>query len=322
MGIDFKNRLKKCEEAWKTGKDKSPGVPDGIYTMKLQKAELKESQAGNLMVAREHVVIDGEYTGVVTRDNIVIEGVENGMYYLAKWIELMGYEAPAEVTEIDETVKTIEADAPCYIAEVKINGDYRNVRIKELVEGGEAASTPAAKPKAKATSAAPASEAGDVVPVETEVTFESEGKPYTGKVVRMAVEEGAPDQYIIESGEDMYQLERADFEVPEPAAAGSEEDNTELLAFASAHSLEGITDDMTAEAIKEIITTYEYKQDELTPEEVTLLEGLGATIVKPAPVAKKPAPKPLPKAAPAATKPAAKPSPKPAAAKKAPAKKK
>lgn len=306
----FKDRLEKMGPAWETGKDKLPGVPDGIYTMKLQKCELAEAQSsGNLMVKREHVVVDGEFTGTVTKDNLMLEGTENGPYYVSKFIELMGYEAPNDPKEIEETLLAIQTDAPCYIAEVKVNGEYRNVRIKELVETGDSQAvetpTPAAAPKpapAKkgASKALPVAKkaVSDGVAEGTEVTFINEDVEMTGTIKRTAAEEGSPDQYIVESGEDLFQLERSDFTIAdqnqdavEAAAAG--EDASELKAFAGAHGLEGITDDSTYDEAKEIITSYEYKKEELTTEEVTLLEGLGATIKVPA-AKPKPTPKPLP----------------------------
>ena len=315
--MTFKERLASMGDAWKTGKDKVPGVPDGIYTMKLQKAEVNESAQGKLRIERHHCCIEGEHTGVVTRDYLNLE-TENGPYYAAKWIELMGYQCPENIEGIIDVVKAIEVDAAVYTAEVRVKDDFRNVRVKALLTesaSGTAVippSPPAPKPAPVAPTSTPAPvpapkpitkkspATSDVLPAGTPVTFTDGQTTYTAKVERMADKEGAPNEYIVRTTEnELYQLTRADLSAAgAPAApAPAKEDTSEFLAFASAHSLEGVNDQMTVAQLTELINSYEYKRDELTPEEATFLEGLGATISTPPP--KKASPPPPKKMVPA-----------------------
>jgi hypothetical protein len=346
MGGEFKNRLSQMKEAWTEGKNAAPGVPDGVYTMQLQNCELDESGNGNMMVKREHLILDGEHAGEVVRDQIVFEGNAFGARFLSQFIEQMGYESPDNPEDIEDVVTAIAKDARKYTAQVKKakDSDFRNVRIKALLEEDEAPATPAAKaapakappakvaaaPKAAPKKAEPAAEEEDPFPAGSSVTFSDEGNELTGKVN----EKNADGNYIVETEDgNLYELDAdsitAAEEVTDEQATGEaapEEDTAELIAFCQAHSIE-CADDEDAASLTEKINQFEYEKSELTKEEVELLEKIGATIKAPAP---KPAPKAAPKpAAKGTAKTAPKPAPKPApkaaakpAPKKAPAKKK
>lgn len=314
MAGDFANRLKNMESHWTTGKDKSPGIPDGEYTCQLKSAELRESQAGKLMIMREHVVLEGEHAGFEQRDFISLE-TEFGPRQAAQWIELMGYDVPDQVEGIEEVVAAISGDQPCYTARFKKgkDSDFVNVTIKALVDNvatakpakpaPAAASKPATKPAAKA---APIAEESDLV--GKTVTFNDGTQDYEGTVE--AVNANVAD---VKCGTDVFEVTLDSLTVVETA-----EDASVLIAFAQSQGIE-VDADADYAALVEVLNGYEYKKAELTDEELKLAESIGATIIAPAPAkAAKPA-APKPAAKPAAAKPASKPAPaksKPASKKK------
>lgn len=116
--------------------------------------------------------------------------------------------------------------------------------------------------------------------------------------------------------------------------SGTEGDDPEtlasLMAFAASQDLGDVTisDEDTIDSLKEKLSDFQWKPEEVTPEEAELLDrvGLGDLIVKPAPAPKagKPAPKAkeAPAAAPKASAPAKAAPAKAAPSKPAPAKKK
>ena len=53
------------------------------------------------------------------------------------WLELIGYEVPP-LDEIEDILEQVTADAPLVLAEVKKNGDFINVRVKEVLSGADA----------------------------------------------------------------------------------------------------------------------------------------------------------------------------------------
>lgn len=53
MANGFENELAAMGAAWKTKKKEQPGLPEGIYTMRLVAATLQKSQSsGKLMIHR------------------------------------------------------------------------------------------------------------------------------------------------------------------------------------------------------------------------------------------------------------------------------
>jgi len=128
------NKLKDMKKRWNEGKDKVPGVPQGEYIFRLQKAEVAESQtSGNLMVKREHLVVAGEYAGEVVRDNQQLE-TDNGPFFVAKWVESMGYEPPEDIEDLPAILEEMTSDAPLCKGRVSHSGDFTNVRIEGAVD--------------------------------------------------------------------------------------------------------------------------------------------------------------------------------------------
>ena len=238
MGNPYSNRLAAMQKEWGSREEPSK-VEDGEYLMRLQSAELTESQSsGKLMIKRVHVIQDGEFRGETITDYMQLE-TEKGPFFVAKWIEQMGEEIPAQAQELANVVAKISRAKPAYTAEIKTSKDFKNVRIKELVTiEGEAAEpeedAPAAPatPARKAAPAAPAKAApakaaepadNPLFNAGDEVTFkDNENTQHTG-VFKGLNEEDAETADIDVDGD----IWTVPVEICEPVEAGPAEDPVE-----------------------------------------------------------------------------------------------
>jgi hypothetical protein len=121
-------------------------IEPGQYIARLQSAKVVESKStGKLMVRREHVILQGEMEGMVVFDNLQLE-TPMGLTFLRRWFDQMGYESPADSSEIEDTIAAINKDAATVKILVKHSGDFVNVSVIEVMEESE---TTAEEPKAK-----------------------------------------------------------------------------------------------------------------------------------------------------------------------------
>jgi len=110
-------------------------VPAGNYTAKLQSAVIKESQSsGRLMIAREHLLVQGEFTNITIYDNIMLE-TPMGFTFVRRWIDMMGYEQPERPEDLEDIVAEIAEDAPMVKIRIKHSGDFVNVSVIEVLDG-------------------------------------------------------------------------------------------------------------------------------------------------------------------------------------------
>ena len=239
---EFEDRLKQMQETWDgiaSGEGMPGQVPEGIYRMQLQSAELKVSESSDkLMIHRENYILDGEHAGQVVHDYLHLE-TERGPFFVGLWIEQMGFEIPENAGDIEATVEAIAQTAPIYTGQVKINNGFPNVRVKNVEELDTGGAGP--------------------------------GKPSSP-----TPEEPDPEP----SGDDNVD--------------GGESLGDRLRAFAEAQDLDGIADLTSDELLTEIVEEYDWDKKFLTPEEISLLEEIGAGFTG----EKKPKPKPTPKAEP------------------------
>lgn len=134
----FAEKLRAMRETWRESSavyDSTFGgvkVDPGQYTARLQSAKIVESKtSGNLMIRREHVILDGQFKGSIVRDNMNLSNAM-GMSFVRHWIDQMGYEPPDDPEGIEEVLDVICSDAPlCKIA-VKQSGDFVNVSVIEV----------------------------------------------------------------------------------------------------------------------------------------------------------------------------------------------
>ena len=137
MTSKFKNRLKAMQDGWENNREFEPNVPEGIYQMQLQSAELCESKSsGNLQIRRIHLVIDGEYANETVKDYLQME-TEKGPAFVAGWLEDMDYEVPEDIMKIEGILEKMTNASPTVQAEVTSSkGGFTNVRIKKLLDEG------------------------------------------------------------------------------------------------------------------------------------------------------------------------------------------
>lgn len=242
---EFAKRLAKMKEMWDGNKQAPRGfqqnVPDGRYTFRLQSAELRESASGNLIVSREHLVLDGEAAGEVFRDNLQVEH-EVGQRITMQWIEQMGFEIPDNPSELEEVVSAIAEAAPSYLGTIKTTtskkdgNDYTNLRILRLLdsEGEEQ---------------------------EEEETVES--RPARGRAEEPEEQEEAGEE--ADDSDDSADSDAGQFE--------------ELKAFCEAQDIAFDEEEATKADLVKAIDAYEWNRDELSSEEVELLEGIGVTLI-------------------------------------------
>ena len=125
--------------------DYKPGgvrVPEGIYTAK-ESAELREAKtSGNLMVARQFTVNDGEFKGLNIWDNLVIQNNPTGIQITRRWVEQHGFVWPEEdfaqiepiVNEINEIGATVKLRLK-FTPSQDPDRPYSNVDVLEVLDG-------------------------------------------------------------------------------------------------------------------------------------------------------------------------------------------
>jgi len=277
MATEFADRLAGMQNAWATGKDTAPGVPEGLYTMQLLEAGIAASQSsGKLMIKRTHTVVGGEQDGETVYDNLMLE-TDMGMFFVARWVEQMGFEVPDNIAELEEVVSAISEANPVYTAQVKKSGDFTNVRVRELLE--------ATADVAKEEEEEPEENASDFAEGEV-VTFDMDGTEVSGTIVGF----DGDDAHVEDSDGEVWAVPMEDLQATTEEETAPEEDETlvALLAFAQAADIE-VDDTATVEQLTEAIGAYSYPREELTDEEAALLENIGISPTEP--------PEPKPKAA-------------------------
>lgn len=130
--------LKTMQSRWDVNKEGggTNNVPKGRYDFRLQLFKLDQTSSGDPCVKRESCVLEGEYMGEVIYDQINLNN-DFGMRELANFIMGSGYAVPDNAEDIPETIEAINADAPCFTADVVINGDFTNVRAREFFAAEE-----------------------------------------------------------------------------------------------------------------------------------------------------------------------------------------
>jgi len=249
-------KLKKVQELWNNSKDQPPGVAPGTYVVQLVNAEIRESaSSGNLYVAREFVVTEGEYQGQQAND-ILSFASERSIHRLATWLELSGYEAPDNIEDIPDILAKMTADGPIYRAGVRRSGDFTNVNCTRLL--GYASEEPEGEDEVEAVEA---EEEEDVFEEETEDEDEDEDEE----------EEEDLDFEEDEDEEDEEEDEEEDIDFEE------EEDDPQLAAlldFCEANDVE-VPDGSDKDDIVEILSDFVWDAKDLTKAELKLLQEAG-----------------------------------------------
>ena len=296
-------KLKDMKKRWNEGKDKVPGVPPGEYIFRLQKAELGESQtSGNLMVRREHLVVAGEYAGEVVRDNQQLE-TDNGPFFVAKWVESMGYEPPEDIEDLPAILEEMTSDAPLCKGRVSHSGDFTNVRIEGSVDESDVDEELEEEyGEEEGEESDDEEEESDDEEEEVEVnvgdiiTWEYKGKEKSGTVVADIDEKGSfmvkdhtNNRKTRVNPEDITDVQQGEEESEE--SEEDQEKKQQLVEFCHAVDFDIDEDQTLADMVGEL-KGYEIDRSGLTEDEDALLVELGVLEpAKKAPAKKAPAKK-------------------------------
>jgi len=325
MASEFANRLAKMQEngSWQNAKKLAHGVPSSLYNMQLQGLELKESQNGNLMIAREHVILDGEFQGEVVRDNMNLSN-EIGQRFVAQFIEQMGYQVPDDLTQIEDVLTAILNDAPSYTGQVKHSEEgFTNVQIRKLLSAEETpervvevptkpepapavkaptskaptaapakpvVAAPAAKPAAKPVQAKKSEPPAPTIVAGGYVSFNADAGDGSTVAIVGKVNSIDGTTVHVENPEDTATEYEVPMEecTPAEAPAVSAEMNPlydSLQAFCQAQEIATDESD-TLESLIVKVKSYKWPADQLTADEVEMLKTIEADFVEAAPVAK------------------------------------
>ena len=136
MATNFKARLKKMKKGYteqkQTAKDMFTKVPAGVYVGTLISAVVKESSSGNLMIARKHLITEGDETGTTVSDNKMLEN-DLGFAFVIGWIELCGYEAPDNPEDIEGVLSAMVEEELSVKFLAKHSGNFINAQVQELL---------------------------------------------------------------------------------------------------------------------------------------------------------------------------------------------
>lgn len=286
---EFAKKLKRMQENWETTKEKGYGdLPDGTFTFQVQDAKLTESEAGNLMIRVENLVIDGEQEGEVLNQFYSIEtdfGLKQGMM----WIEKMGRTVPEDAEEVEEIVAEIASAAPIFTARVRTNkSGFTNMVVQRLVEGETEGAPEPEKPKKGGKKGGKKEKDADpkVKFVEDDrVTVEIENETYAGKVTGYN-KKGEVEVEFDDGDTGAYDEEDV---IPEKKKKGGKKGGTkkggkkkkdevdldELKTLAQAMGVE-VGDEDDLDAVKTAINEYSWKKDQFEKEEIVMLTAIGA----------------------------------------------
>lgn len=141
-GSKWGSKLKKVQSGWSESEEQyesmfgASDLPEDTYILKLQDCGLGESDAGNLYVKREHVILEGEHKGVVVPDRLMLS-TENGPVFCRRWLTMMGASIPKKVEGLEKVLVELKEEAPIVKARVSHSGDYTNVRVVSVIGDDE-----------------------------------------------------------------------------------------------------------------------------------------------------------------------------------------
>ena len=328
-GSEFDSELEAMNSAWSEAPE-SNDLPEGVYTMTIQSAEIKRTKtSGKLRATFQYVVSEGEHEGASQYDGFMLDGESPvGMSVLKQLISKLGYEVPADFSEVNDVLSEITNSNPIVSAQIVRKGDFTNVRVVELLDGAPEGDEPAEDDEEEVEDADESNDAGDdesgdsddseeqkELAVGDKVSLEVEGSIYIGTISKIR-RDGTMD---VETDEEVFEEVDPALLTPEDTDESNDEDADEdkelktAIELATAHDIEGIDDDTTKKKAFKILGEAEWDRSELTDEEIEFLtEVVGVELPEP----KKAKPVAKAQVKPASKKPTAKPASKPVAKKK------
>ena len=151
MGIDFSKFNKefpadKMKEQIKEAKENSGGsnLPDGEYTVKLDKMELTQSSKGALMIKAQFRIIAGDHKKQCIFVNRVLTGTKNDGFMMIKANEFLeNLDSGCDVTFEDweqyndlilDIAEAVQEDNLEYLVLLDTDGKYQNFDIIDVID--------------------------------------------------------------------------------------------------------------------------------------------------------------------------------------------
>lgn len=262
---EIQKLLREGKQVWADSKEeaktlgRSADVPDGIYEVDLQSAEFKVKD-GTPYIVRRHVVVDGNHRNKVLIDALWYD-LENARRtaYIFAWVEMLGFTPPDDPGELFDIVEAINKGG--YTAKARVyhwgDNDRLGIDLLEIYEpeGAEDEQTADAEPE----------KAIEDMTVEelTAICTEKKIPIPTGRrgaaPGRAALVQAIKDWDATPAGEDDAAALLAD-----------------TAAFCKAQDIKLTAEQAKdLEAMKKLISKYEYVVTELEESDASLLKDLG-----------------------------------------------
>lgn len=150
MAIDFKKFNKEFpadqmkQQMKEAAENGGSNLPDGEYTVKLDKMELGESSKHALMIKAQFRITEGEYKKQCIFKNQVLTGTKNDGFMMVKAKEFLdsldsGIDVVFEDWEqfndlILDIAEAVQEDDLRYIAVLDTDGKYQNMDIESVLD--------------------------------------------------------------------------------------------------------------------------------------------------------------------------------------------
>jgi hypothetical protein len=294
---EIQNLLRKGKQVWADSKEEAKtlgrgaNVPDGTYEVDLQSVEFKVKD-GTPYLVRRHVVVDGEQKDKVLVDTLWYD-LENARRtaFIFAYIEMLGFTAPEDPAELFDIVEQVNKEG--YAAKARVyhwgDNDRMGVDLLEVYEPEAAAGAEGAAPAAAAEPAEKALEDMTVEELKEICTTE-------GIAVPSGRRGAAPSKDVLIAAIKAWDAAHpVEGEAAAPAADDAAALLTDTAAFCKAQDI-AVTPAQAKdiEAMKKLISKYEYVRTELEESDASLLKDLGLEELIVEPAAPTPPPTPAP----------------------------
>jgi hypothetical protein len=296
----FTTQLKAAQKAWdQAGDGDFPEVPPGQYKVQVQSAEVKTTQKGGLRASLRYLIVDGEHAGENLFDGCMIDPEKpNVLGILKRLIRAIGYDAPTDLSDLEDVLEKIAQDQPTLMVQVTKDKQYTNCKVLERL--GDSPPTEEGAEGAEAEEA-PGGEEGEAIGLGDQVNFDNEGDDVQGQVSKLNEDDTAD----VDNEDGTYENVPIGKLTVVAKAGGNEAEGSEvdadLLAFAEAHNVKLPKDPDTEAILKALNAPSQFwYASKLTDDEqallalhsVRIIAGQKKSPAKPAakPAAKKPVP--------------------------------